>query len=131
MFPNFRSMQGTFVKAYQGTSNKSDAAGGEKAVKDAPERVFRHALIQRFSLQTGFSVQVLSQRRIIRRGPEILLRRKCGGIVPGRFEHSEIIHQIGYPKFRHAALLRSEEIAGAAQFQVAPGNFKAVIRLRH
>ncbi len=44
--PNFRSMQGTFVKAYRRyvKQSKSDEAGGEKAVKDAPERVFRHAL---------------------------------------------------------------------------------------
>ncbi len=42
--PNFRSMQGTFVKAYRRYVKQSDEAGGEKAVKDAPERVFRHAL---------------------------------------------------------------------------------------
>jgi hypothetical protein len=33
------------VKAYRGTSSKNDEAGGGKAVKDAPERVFRHALV--------------------------------------------------------------------------------------
>jgi hypothetical protein len=38
-------MQGTFVKALpKATSSKSDEAGGGKAVKDAPERVFRHDL---------------------------------------------------------------------------------------
>jgi len=44
MLPNFRSMQGTFVKAYRGTSSKSDEAEGEKAVIDASERVCIHAL---------------------------------------------------------------------------------------
>ncbi|MBB6021051.1 hypothetical protein HNR77_002132 [Paenibacillus sp. JGP012] len=32
---NFRSKQGSFPQACRGTSRESDAAGGEKAVKDA------------------------------------------------------------------------------------------------
>ncbi|PQP82982.1 hypothetical protein C0Q44_16605 [Paenibacillus sp. PCH8] len=43
--PNFRSKQGNFSQACRGTSRESDAAGGEKAVKDALQRVFRHDLM--------------------------------------------------------------------------------------
>ncbi|OMF08885.1 hypothetical protein BK131_24930 [Paenibacillus amylolyticus] len=43
--PNFRSKPGSFPQACRGTSRESDAAGGEKAVKDALQRVFRHVLI--------------------------------------------------------------------------------------
>ncbi|MDQ0170565.1 hypothetical protein [Paenibacillus tundrae] len=43
--PNFRSKSGSFPQACRGTSRESDAAGGEKAVKDALQRVLRHALV--------------------------------------------------------------------------------------
>ncbi|OMF41583.1 hypothetical protein BK136_20370 [Paenibacillus amylolyticus] len=42
--PNFRSKQGSFPQACRGTSRESDTAGGEKTVKDALQRVFRHDL---------------------------------------------------------------------------------------
>ncbi|PRA01619.1 hypothetical protein CQ043_24580 [Paenibacillus sp. MYb63] len=42
--PNFRSKQESFPQACRGTSRESDAAGGEKGVKDALQRVLRHAL---------------------------------------------------------------------------------------
>lgn len=48
MLPNFRSKQGTFVKAYRGVrrtnETKQGRKGGEKAAKDATERGFRHVL---------------------------------------------------------------------------------------
>lgn len=47
--PDFRSRQGTFMKAYREYGEQTplawDEAEGEKAVKFAPERVARHVLI--------------------------------------------------------------------------------------
>ncbi|PKQ89636.1 hypothetical protein CXK86_18760 [Paenibacillus sp. BGI2013] len=42
--PNLRSKQGSFSQACRGTSRESDVVGGEKTVKDALQRVFRHDL---------------------------------------------------------------------------------------
>ncbi len=44
MLPNFRSKPGSFPQECRGTSRESDAAGGEKVVKDTLQRVLRHAL---------------------------------------------------------------------------------------
>jgi hypothetical protein len=41
----FRSKQGSLPQACRGTSRESDAAGGEKTVKDALQRVLRHDLV--------------------------------------------------------------------------------------
>ncbi|QKS59572.1 hypothetical protein HUB98_27450 [Paenibacillus barcinonensis] len=42
---NFRSKPGSFPQACRGTSMETDAAGSEKAVKDALQQVSRYALI--------------------------------------------------------------------------------------
>ncbi|PRA02163.1 hypothetical protein CQ043_23575 [Paenibacillus sp. MYb63] len=42
--PNLCSRQGSFPQACRGTSRENDTAGGEKTLKDALQRVFRHDL---------------------------------------------------------------------------------------
>lgn len=44
VLPNFRSKPESFLQACRGTSRETDAAEGEKAVKDALQRVLRHVL---------------------------------------------------------------------------------------
>ncbi|GAS84456.1 unknown protein [Paenibacillus amylolyticus] len=52
---NFRSKQGSFLQACRGTSRESDAAWGEKAVKDALQRVLRHVLALNYTIITHSS----------------------------------------------------------------------------
>nr|WP_186812435.1 hypothetical protein [Paenibacillus xylanexedens] len=47
--PNFRSKPGSLPQACRGTLRESDAAGGEKVVKDALQSVSRHALTSIFN----------------------------------------------------------------------------------
>ena len=63
ILPNLRSMQGAFVKVYRGISSKRNEAGGEKAVKGATERVFRHALPLNSAKCNPFNDLLLSNKK--------------------------------------------------------------------